>query len=33
MCSFNQWFTEEVDVDNKLELYLESENEVEFEDK
>ena len=31
MCSFNQWFAEEVDVINKLDLYNEAENEVEFE--
>lgn len=32
MCSFNQWFVEEVSVENKLELYNEAENEIEFED-
>lgn len=32
MCSFNQWFVEEVDIDNKLNLYNESENEIDFED-
>ncbi len=31
MCSFNQWFAEEVDVINKLDLYNEAENEIEFE--
>lgn len=32
MCSFNQWFVEEVDIDNKLDLYNESEIEIDFED-
>ena len=32
MCSFNQWFVEEVSAENKLELYNEAENEIEFED-
>lgn len=32
MCSFNQWFVEEVSIENKLELYNEAENEIEFED-
>lgn len=32
MCSFNQWFTEEVDIDNKIDLYNESENDIEFDD-
>lgn len=31
MCSFNQWFAEEVDIVNKLDLYNEAENEIEFE--
>ena len=31
-CSFNQWFTEEVDIENKIDLYNESEIEIEFED-
>ena len=32
MCSFNQWFVEEVDIYNKLDLYNESEIEIDFED-
>lgn len=32
MCSFNQWFVEEVDIYNKLDLYNEAEIEVDFED-
>lgn len=32
MCSFNQWFVEEVDIENKLDLYNESEIEIKFED-
>ena len=32
MCSFNQWFVEEVDIYNKLALYNESEIEIDFED-
>lgn len=32
MCSFNQWFTEEVDIDNRIDIYNESEVEIEFDD-
>lgn len=32
MCSFNQWFVEEIDIDNQLELYNKADNDIEFDE-
>ena len=31
-CSFHQWFVEEVDIQNRIDIYNISEEEIEFEE-